>query len=109
MPILRELVLAVQVLIMCLLVGHAVFGPDPDAPIRPPAAVSSAWIGADALPVARWLAKDSFVTGGPSVVIDEPAGEPGRERTVTPQARIRGVFAQFVPGESGLPYARRPS
>jgi hypothetical protein len=101
MPILRELALAVPALVGCLLVSHAVFGPDLDAPVRSSAVVSSAWIGADALPVARWLAKDSFMTGGPSVVIDEPSREPRRERNVTPQARIRAVFAQFVPGESG--------
>jgi hypothetical protein len=101
MPILRELALAVPALVVCLLVSHAVFGPDPDTPVRPSAAVSGGWIGADALPAARWLAKDSFVTGGPNAVIDRPSGEPRRERSVTPQARIHGVFAQFVPGESG--------
>jgi hypothetical protein len=101
MPILREFLLAVPALVVCLLVGHAVFGPDPDAPVRLPAAVSNGWIGADALPTVRWLAKDSFVTGGPSVAIDRPPGEHRLERNVTPRARIQGVFAQFVPGESG--------
>jgi hypothetical protein len=101
MPILRELVLAVPALIVCLLISNAVFGPDERA--APPVTVSSTWIGADSRPTARWLAKDSFVTGGPRVAAEPPSGEPRRERDVTPQARITRVFAQFVPGESGRP------
>jgi hypothetical protein len=100
MPILREVGLAVPMLIACLLMSDAVFGP-PDERAMPSVAVSGAWIGAGSLPAARWLAKDSFVTGGSRVVADQSSGERRRERDVTPQARIRGVFAQFVPGESG--------
>jgi hypothetical protein len=99
MPILRELVLAVPILIVCLLISDALFGPDERA--APSLAVSSTWIGAGALPATRWLAEDSFVTGASRVVADRPSGEHRRERDVTPQARIQGVFAQFVPGESG--------
>ena len=99
MPILRELVLAVPILVLCLLISAAVFGPDEHA--MPSSAISSDWIGADALPAARWLATESFVTGGPRVTADRPSGGHRRDRDVTPQARIRSVFAQFVPGESG--------
>ena len=99
MPILREFLLAIPVLIVCLLVSAAVFGPDEHATSAP--AVSSTWMGAGSLPAARWLAKDSFVTGAPRVVAEPPSVQHPRERDVTPQARIRSVFAQFVPGESG--------
>ncbi|HLG81459.1 MAG TPA: hypothetical protein VKY22_10610 [Bradyrhizobium sp.] len=98
---LREFVLAVPALIVCLLISSALFGPDERAAAS--VAVSSTWIGADSLPTARWIAKDSFVTGGPRVAAERPAGEHRRERDVTPEARIKGVFAQFVPGESGHP------
>lgn len=98
MPILRELALAVPTLIVCLLISDALFGPDER--MTPSVTVSGTWIGAGSLPAARWLAKDSFVTGGPHVVADRSSGEHRRERDVTPQARIKGVFAQFVPGES---------
>jgi len=97
MPILRELVLAIPMLILCLLVSAAVFGPDEHA--LPSVAVSDTWIGADSLPAARWLAKESFASGEL-----RPAAEPAlreRRRDIAPQARIRSVFARFVPGESG--------
>jgi len=48
---------------------------------------------------ARWLAKDSFVSG--SSVVADPPGEQRPPRRITPHARIQAVFAQFVPGESG--------
>ena len=99
MPILRELVLAVPLLVLSLLVSAAVFGPGEQA--VPSTAVSRDWIGADSLPAARWLAKQSFVTGGPQVVADRPFAAHRPDRDLTPQARIRSVFAQFVPGESG--------
>ena len=99
MPILREVALAVPALIVCLLISDAVFGPDERA--APPVAVSRTWIGADSLPAARWIAQDSFVTGEPRVATEQPSAEQLREKDVTPQARIKRVFAQFVPGESG--------
>lgn len=101
MPILRELALAVPTLIVCLLISDALFGPDERA--VPSVAISGAWIGADSPSAERWLAKDSFVTGASRVVADRSSGEDRRERerAVTPRARIKGVFAQFVPGESG--------
>ncbi len=99
MPVLREFVLAIPLLIMCLLISAAVFGPDEHT--APAPSVSSSWLEAGSLPAARWLAKDSFVTGGPRVRAEPPSVQHARERDVTPQARIRSVFAQFVPGESG--------
>jgi hypothetical protein len=101
MPILREFFLAVPALIVCLLVSHALFGSDQPDPVTPAVTVSSTWIGAGSLPAARWLAQDSFVSGEPRVTAGPLSGERRREKDVTPQARIRGVFAQFVPGESG--------
>jgi hypothetical protein len=101
MPILRELALAVPMLIVCLLISDALFGPDEHA--MPSGTVSPTWIGASSLPAARWIAQDSFVTGEPSAVADRSTGEHPRERHATPQARIKAVFAQFMPGESGRP------
>jgi len=99
MPILREVVLAVPALIVCLLISHAVFGPEREAPVRPSAAARGTWIGTGSLTEARWLAKDSFVSG--SSVVADPPGEQRPPRRITPHARIQAVFAQFVPGESG--------
>jgi len=99
MPILREFLLAVPMLVVSLLVSAAVFGPGEQN--VPSTAASRDWIGADGPSAARWLAKESFATGGPQVALEPPSGalRPGRD--ITPRARIRSVFAQFVPGESG--------
>lgn len=101
MPIFKELALAVPALALYLLISDALFGPSQDAHAGRPVAVSGVWIGAVSLPEERWLAKDSFVTGGSGVAAGRPAGEHRFEPRVTPRARINGVFAQFVPGESG--------
>lgn len=101
MPIFKELALAVPALALYLLVSDALFGPAQDAHAGRSTAVSGVWIGADSLPAERWLAKDSFVTGGSGVAAGRPVDPRRFEPGVTPHARIRGVFAQFVPGESG--------
>ena len=94
MPILKELALAVTALVMFLFISNAFFGPAESEGIKDSTTSGRPWMGAD--PAERWLAKDSITTGG-SWMGAQPA--PAKRRFSTPAARIREVFAQFVPGE----------
>lgn len=93
MSVLKETTIAVPVVAALLFVSHIIFGPDES--YRGPAITS--WLGAVQVPDERFLAKDSF-TGGPSGadVVNAPS-EDVPIADLTPQARIRTVFAQFVP------------
>jgi len=91
MPDVKEAAIAVQALALFLFVGHAFLGAD-EGYGRP---TGSSWLGAASVPDERFLAKDSMA-GSASGLLQ-------LERTaaidLTPQSRIRDVFAQFVPGE----------
>ena len=98
MSTLKEIAIAVQALALLLFVGHALIGPD-ESPL---AAYPKSWLGGAAIPAARFLAADSMTT---AILGADPYPAP-LERdvaTLTPEARIRSVFAQFGPRE------RRPA
>ena len=92
MPDVKEVAIAVQALALCLFVGHADLGPvegygrstDP-----------SSWLGGASVPAERFLAIYP-ITGSASGSLPL---ERAAARDLTPQARIRDVFAQFAPGE----------
>jgi hypothetical protein len=92
MPEVKEAAIAVQALALFLFVGHAFLGPDEG--YGRPAGLNS-WLGAASVPDERFLAKGTMAGSA--------SGPVQLERTaamdLTPQARIRDVFAQFVPGE----------
>ncbi|WP_298253507.1 hypothetical protein [Bradyrhizobium sp.] len=91
MSTLKETTIAVPVVAALLFVSHIIFGPDESC--RLPAITS--WLGAVQVPDERFLATDSF-TGRASDVVNAPS-EDVPAADLTPQARIRTVFAQFVP------------
>jgi hypothetical protein len=119
MPVFKELAVAAPALVLSLFVSDVFLGPgenehikDSIASVSPRAAAdlvpverwlakdpipsASVWIGADSVPAERWLVKDSITTG------EAWMGSADRRlaREVTPAARVRKAFAQFVPGKS---------
>ena len=88
MPDVKEAVIAVQAVALLLFISHAFPSPDEGYGrwIGP-----SFWLSGEPIPEARFLAIDSMAGGASRPVEREPA------RNLTPQARIRDVFAQFVP------------
>jgi hypothetical protein len=120
MPVFKELALATPALVLSLFVSDVFLGPGENEHIKDPitsvsprvgadlvlaerwlakdsTASRSAWIGADSVPAERWLVKDSITTG------EAWMGSADRRfaSEVTPAARVKKAFAQFVPGESG--------
>jgi hypothetical protein len=120
MPVFKELALAAPALVLFLFVSDVFLGPGENEHIKnsitsisprvgadlvsaerwlakDSIASGSAWIGADSVPAERWLVKDSITTG------EAWMGSADRRfaREVTPAARVRKAFAQFVPGKSG--------
>jgi hypothetical protein len=100
MSTLKEIAIAVQALALLLFVGHALIGPDEsDSQL---VNYPKSWLGGAAIPAARFLAKDSMT----SVVLRTDPDSAREERdvatTLTPEARIRSVFAQFEPRERRL-------
>jgi len=97
----KEIAIAVPALALLLFVGHALIGPDESYSRM--ADCPTSWLGGAAIPAARFLAPDPITA---SVLRADPDTVP-RERVVatmlTPEARIRSVFAQFGPRE------RRPA
>jgi hypothetical protein len=95
MPILKELAIAAPVLFLLLLLSEACFGPaDTQAKSL---TGDRAWIAAESVPAERFLFSGSIVTS-PSWRGAYPVRTAFRPRK-TPASRIRGVFAQFVPGD----------
>lgn len=96
MSILKETAIAVPALALLLLASNSVFGPGES--YRQQATGPKSWLGWVSIPAERFLAKDP-VTGSvyeadaDASVIAQP--HPG---DMTPEARIRSVFAQFEPG-----------
>ena len=102
MSIAKETAIAVPALAVVLFVSHIFFGPDES--YREFTNMPRSWLGAT-IPDGRFLAKD-LLTGRASGSDADPypqSFEPGPLSDATPQARIKGVFAQFVPG------GRRPA
>jgi hypothetical protein len=96
MSFLKETAIAVQFLALLLFISHSLIGPDQS--YREPAIGPASWLGAVWIPPERLLA-DAPITGAVSAA--DAFGSALTEasvRDLTPEARIRGVFAQFVSG-----------
>jgi hypothetical protein len=102
MSIAKETAIAVPALAALLFVSHVYLGSaesDRELTIAP-----RSWLGM-AIPDQRFLAKD-LMTGrasGADLDADTPSPEQRPSSDLTPEARIKGVFVQFVPG------GRRPA
>jgi hypothetical protein len=96
MSIAKETAVAVPALAVLLFVSHSFLGPDES--YREVTVGPRSWLGVT-IPDARFLAKD-LITGRASTVdVDAEVQSPAERRVsdLTPEARIKGVFAQFVP------------
>jgi hypothetical protein len=102
MSIAKETAIAVPALTALLFLSHIFFGADDgyrEFTIGP-----RSWLGA-AIPAERFIAKD-LITGRASSAdadVNTPALEQSPVVDLTPEARIKGVFVQFVPS------VRRPT
>ena len=94
MSIAKETAIAVPALAALLFVSHVFLGPDES--YREFKAWPTSWLGV-AIPDARFIAKDLITTHASSVDADPDVAEQGAASDLTPRARIKGVFAQFVP------------
>jgi hypothetical protein len=102
MTIAKETAIAVPALGVLLFVSHVFFGPDES--YREFTTGPTSWLGA-AIPAERFIAKDP-ITGrasGADTDANSLSLEQRRVGNLTPEARIRSVFAQF------LPNGRRPT
>ena len=98
MPILKELAVAAAALVLFFFINAAF--PVPDDQGKPSATGDRPWIGAEFVPAERWLVKDLITTGKSWNGADPTPVGRGFGRDLTPHARIKGVFAQFIPSES---------
>jgi hypothetical protein len=102
MSIAKETAIAVPALTGLLFLSHVFLGSDEG--YREFTASPRSWLGAT-IPDGRFIAKD-LMTGrasGADVDADTPSLEQRPVGDLTPQARIKGVFVQFVPA------GRRPA
>jgi hypothetical protein len=90
---LKETAITVPVLVALLFVSHTFFGPDESQLISVP----TTWLGGGTFPAERFIAKD--LIAGRASPADEASLPPAQEplSRLTPQQRIRSVFAQFGP------------
>ena len=96
MSIYRETAIAMPALAMLLFVSHTFFGSDES--YRRLTISPTSWLGGVEIPPERFIAKELF-TGSASGADEDPS--PLGQKSVgdlTPEARIRSVFAQFEPG-----------
>ena len=102
MSIAKETAIAVPALAVLLFVSHTFLGPDES--YREFTSGPRSWLGAT-IPAERFIAKDLMTGRASSVDVDAdaPALAQGQLSDSTPEARIKGVFVQFVPG------GRRPA
>jgi hypothetical protein len=96
MSIYKETAIAVAVLSLLLFAGHSFFAPDDS--YRHLTTNTRSWLGGVEIPAERFIAKD-LITGGASGADEDPSSL-GQKRVsdLTPEARIRSVFAQFELG-----------
>jgi hypothetical protein len=102
MSIAKETAIAVPALAVLLFVSHIFFGPDES--YREFAPGPRSWLGV-AIPDGRFIAK-GLITGRASTADADPdlqSQEQRRPSDLTPEARIKDVFAQFMPA------GRRPA
>jgi hypothetical protein len=100
MSIGKETAVAVPALAGLLFVSHIFFGPDES--YRELTTIPQSWLGVT-IPDARFIAKDLITGRASGAGVEAQSLEQRQLRDLTPEARIRGVFAQFVP------VARRPA
>jgi hypothetical protein len=102
MSIAKETAIAVPALAALLFVSHVFFGPDES--YREFTISPRSWLGAT-IPDGRFIAKDLMTGRASSAEVDAnpPSLEQRSPGDLAPQARIKGVFAQFVPS------GRRPA
>lgn len=101
MSSLKETAIGLLVLVLLLFVSHSFLGPDES--YRQSTIGPTSWLGAVQVPAARFLAKDSITGSVSRFYVVGVSLEQESAGGLTPEARIRTVFAQFVPG------VRRPS
>jgi hypothetical protein len=100
MSIAKETAIAVPALTVLLFVSHTFLGPDEST--REFAAGPRSWLGA-AIPAERFIAKDLITGRASGADTDTPSLGQRTVVDLTPEARIKGVFVQFVPN------GRRPA
>ncbi len=91
----KETAMAVPALALLLFVSHTVFGPDES--FRRLTTTPRSWLGGSEIPAERFIAKH-LIAASASYAGQDPASF--RQTDVgylTPEARIRTVFAQFEP------------
>jgi len=96
MSIYKETAIAMPALAMLLFVSHTFFSPDES--YRHLTTNPKSWLGGVEIPAERFIAKD-LITGSASGAGEDPSplGQTSAS-DLTPEARIRSVFAQFEPG-----------
>jgi hypothetical protein len=93
MSIWKETAVAVPALAALLFVSHAYFGADEIQSMSVP----RTWLGGVTIPAERFIAKQ-LIAGRASNADEDPSSpEQTPASELTPQARIRSVFAQFGP------------
>jgi hypothetical protein len=91
MSILKETAIAVSALAALLFVSHTFFGADESPLISAP----TTWLGGVTIPAERFIAKDLIAGRASKADEDSLSLEQKSTAELTPQARIRSVFAQF--------------
>ena len=89
----KETAMAVPALALLLFVSHTVFGPDES--FRRLTTTPGSWLGGSEIPAERFIAKH-LIAGSASYADEDPLSF-RQTRYLTPEARIRTVFAQFEP------------
>ena len=89
----KETAVAVPALAALLFVSHAYFGSDEIQPMSIP----RTWLGGATFPAERFIAKELIAGRASKADEDSLSLEQKPTRELTPQARIRSVFAQFGP------------
>ena len=93
MSIWKETAVAVPTLAALLFVSHAYLGSDEIRSMSVP----TTWLGGVTIPAERFLAKELIAGRASKADEDSLSLEPKPVSELTPQARIRSVFAQFGP------------
>ncbi|MDR3644563.1 MAG: hypothetical protein P4M02_05765 [Clostridia bacterium] len=97
MSIYKETAIAVPALALLLFVSHTFFGPDES--YRRLTTNPKSWLGGAEIPAERFIAKDLITGCASSADKDPPPIKQEGVGDLTPEARIRSVFAQFEPSE----------
>jgi hypothetical protein len=92
----KEAAIAVPGLAALLFVSHMFYGSDDREFISTP----SSWLGAVTIPPERYIAKDLIAGRASNTDASNLPSLQQPTSQLTPQQRIRGVFAQFSPSGS---------